>query len=330
MVEISLPTTARELTLWNNVEPLEPGVDDMPPALDEADLAAKIITWLRIRVSNSKQARLLWAGINATPVRQRIYVVNELLGVGNGEPDQTFKLMQTPVVPGTVRITTAPANGGATITSTPLQWDEIDDLFVADPEVLAPDLSAPPGAQMAQAKQAPRVNVFAVDAESGVVRFGDGARGRRPAFDSTIRASYAYCAGRAGNVAPAQINKAPTLPTEFKVENAVRTWGGADAEGIGDGEKSISQFLQHRDRLVSKSDFETIVRRTPGIDLGRLEVLPTYHPDADTAGHYAPGTVTLLVLPRFDPNTPDAPQPDKLFCRAIANYLEPRRLVVSL
>lgn len=326
VVEITLPATAQELTLWNNVEPLEPGVDDMPPALEEADVASKIITWLRIRIPKGKQARLLWVGINATPVTQRIYVANELLGPGNGEPDQTFQLMQTPVVPGTVRVTTA----AVAATSPALQWDEIDDLFVADPEVLAPDLRLPPGAQLAQkTRYPPRVNVFALDAESGVVRFGDGVRGRRPPFNSTIRASYAYCVGRAGNVGAGQIDKAPALPNEFKVENPVRTWGGTDTEGISDGEKGISQFLQHRDRLVSKADFETIVRRTPGIELGRLDVLPTYHPDVSAPGHYAPGVVTMLVLPQFDLDTPDAPQPDHLFCSAIANYLEPRRLVTT-
>jgi hypothetical protein len=81
---------------------------------------------------------------------------------------------------------------------------------------------------------------------------------------------------------------------------------------------------------VTSGDFKTIVERTPGVDIGRVDVLPAYNPrfTHDEPGG-APGAVTLLVIPRFDPAQPDAPRPDRLFVDAICRYLDPRRLVTT-
>jgi predicted phage baseplate assembly protein len=171
--------------------------------------------------------------------------------------------------------------------------------------------------------------VFAVDPEAGALRFGDGLRGRRPQRDATLRASYDYGLGRAGNVARGAITTAPALPAGFKATNPVRTWGGAEGETVAEGEKQVARYLQHRDRLVTADDFRTISRRTPGVDLGRVEVLPAFNPDASAEPGDAPGAVTLLVIPRYDAVQPDAPIPDRLFLDAVCEYLDPRRLVTT-
>jgi hypothetical protein len=36
-----------------------------------------------------------------------------------------------------------------------------------------------------------------------------------------------------------------------------------------------------------------------------------------------------MVLPRFDPDHPDAPEPDRIFLEALCRYLDPRRLVTT-
>jgi hypothetical protein len=43
----------------------------------------------------------------------------------------------------------------------------------------------------------------------------------------------------------------------------------------------------------------------------------------------APGAVTLMVIPRYDPVQPDAPVPDRLFLDALCDYLDARRLVTT-
>ena len=102
-----------------------------------------------------------------------------------------------------------------------------------------------------------------LDRESGEIRFGDGARGKRPPAGATLRAEYDYGVGLAGNVGAGSINAGPTLPAGFKVTNPVRTWGGAEAESIAEGEKQIARYLQHRERLVTKEDFKAVTMRTP-------------------------------------------------------------------
>ncbi|HYT65466.1 MAG TPA: baseplate J/gp47 family protein [Vicinamibacterales bacterium] len=327
VIDVSLPGESA-LRLWNNIDPLEAGVGGLPPAIDDESVAARVVTWLRITASAPVTTQFLWMGINAVPISQRAAVIAELLPDGTGEPDQAARLSQAPVLPETVRITVTPETGG------PSEWQEVDDLSAAAPEVRVIDPRESPGRRLSKpaatdpsAAQRDPSHVFALNAESGEVRFGDGARGARPPERATIRASYEYARGAAGNVSAGRINAAPSLPEGFKVSNPVETWGGADAESVAEGEKQIARYLQHRDRLVTAEDFRTIALRTPGVSIGRIEVLPAYHPDF--GGAEVPGVVTLMLVPSYDPLQPDAPLPRKPFLDAICRYLDPRRLVTT-
>ena len=87
--QLTLPSAA-ELALWNNIDPLESGAGDFPPALEDTNLAGRVITWLRMRATTAAlPSQLKWVGINAAMVSQRAHVVNEVLPDGTGEPDQT-------------------------------------------------------------------------------------------------------------------------------------------------------------------------------------------------------------------------------------------------
>ncbi|HMF96393.1 MAG TPA: baseplate J/gp47 family protein [Vicinamibacterales bacterium] len=327
VVDISLPAEAA-MRLWNNIDPLEAGVGGLPPSIDDEKTEARVVTWLRISSSAATGARFQWMGINTVPVTQRARVTSELLPGGTGEPDQIVRLALAPVLPETVRITITTSQGESS------EWQPIDDLSAAPPEVRVPDPLQPPGrtaaptpATTSTTLQRDPSHVYALNAESGEVRFGDGARGARPMDGATIRASYDYAAGAKGNVSAGQITTASSLPDGFKVANPIDTWGGADAEAVADGEKQIARYLQHRDRLVTADDFRTIVLRTPGVSIGRVEVLPAYHPDF--GGAEVPGAVTLMLVPSVDPLQPDAPMPRTPFLDAICRYLDPRRLVTT-
>jgi hypothetical protein len=114
------------------------------------------------------------------------------------------------------------------------------------------------------------------------------------------------------------------------VTNPVQTWGGADAEDVATGEKQVRRYLQHRERLVSVDDFEAIACRAPGLQIGRIEVLPAFHPEfVPNEPGSAPGVVTVMAIPRHDPGQPDAPRADRLFLNALCRHLDPRRLVTT-
>lgn len=318
IVKIMLPVK-EQLRLWDDMEPLEAGTKEFPPSLEDTDIAERIVTWLRVRLPEAEQAassrqfaaRISWAGINAARVEQYIRVPSEIVGRGTGEPDQVLQLVNRPVIKDSVRLT---VNGEL--------WYQTDDLFAADAEVPPLTLGATTAASRPE-----RTNVYTLDRESGDIRFGDGLRGKRPPAGAVIQAGYAYGGGRAGMVGIGSINKGPELPAGLKVSNPLPTWGGADAETEEDGERRITAFLQHRDRLVTAADFIEITRRVPGIDLGRVEVLPLFTtalPDVPT-----PGVVTLMVIPRGDPEQPDAPRPDRLFIDTICAYLTPRRILTT-
>jgi hypothetical protein len=319
VVQLALPPAAA-LQLWSDLDPLEAGVGELPPALTDAALSDRVLTWLRVRSTGAAKARLLWAGINAAPVTQRERIAGERLSAGDGTPDQQRKLARAPVLAGSIAVVTV-ENG----VSKP--WAEIDDLAAAGAEVAAANVRKPPGAPTPPPLP---TDVFSADHEAGVLSFGDGLHGRRLPDGAPLIASYECCAGAAGNVGAGSISSAPALPGGFTVSNPIRTWGGANAQTVAQGEKQVRRWLQHRDRLVTADDFEPIARRAPGIDIGRIDVLPAFHPDlSPNEPGSAPGVVTVMAIPRFDPQQPDAPRPDRLFLAALCRHLDARRLITT-
>ncbi len=299
ILQVTLPVAASAIGTWAEAEPLEAGVGELPPQLTDEALAERLVTWLRIDGLATAGVRLAWAGTHCAVVRQRSRVSRELLAPGDGSPEQRRRLSHGQVL----------ADG--------LQ------LWVAGrPWALTDELEAAP------AEGQPGANVFALDAESGEIRFGDGARGARPAAGVEIAARFDWASGAAGNVAAGAIKLGPTLPAGVKVANPRPAEGGLDAESAADGEKRIPLVLRHRDRAVSADDFDAIVRETPQADVGRVDVLPAWHPELSPGlPGDQPGVVTCMVLPRLDPRRPDYPLPNADFIDAICSHLAPRRLV---
>lgn len=320
-VELQLPD-ADALGTWAGQEPLEAGVGDYPPSLEDDPAADRVVTWVRIRVAGadgdgaSAQARVSVVGVNGAVVEQRAQVAAEFVGLGTGEPDQELALVTTPVLPASVALT---VDGEA--------WTEIDDLTAAGAEVQRRGgafVSAPTpvGGE--------RVTVYALDRASGAVRFGDGLHGARPAKGAVIQASYATGGGTRGLVGIGAISKGAALPGSVTVTNPVPTWGASDAETVAGAEKRIPATLAHRHRLVTAEDFEEITRQTPGVDVGRVEVLPVTRPrGTDGSVVQAAGAVMVVVVPATDVEQPGAPRPDRLFLSAVCDHLDPRRLVTT-
>jgi hypothetical protein len=320
VVQLKLPDSD-DLGLWENLDPLEQGAGNFPPSLEDTNIQDRVITWIRIRLQSPKsskqqlKARISWVGINVSTVVQKAHVTSETLEKGTGEPDQLVTLVNTPVIPESVTLT---VNGE--------QWYEIDDLLNAYPEVPVRSSKLPSGSNPPAVKK-DKVNVYTIDRRTGKIQFGNGLRGARPPFGSIIRVSYDYGGGPAGMVGIGSIKKSPSLPAGVNVSNPLPTWGGSEEESIEEAEKRIPLYLKHRNRLVTRTDFEEIIMRTPGVNIGRVEMLPLVHPalpDVDS-----PGVVTVLVIPAYDHIQPDAPLPDRLFLDTVCEYFNPMRLITT-
>jgi hypothetical protein len=319
--ELLLPS-APELTLWKDLDPLEAGAGDFPPSLEDTKLEARVITWVRVRFQGGIHARLLWAGVNAAAIEQRVRVRSETFKDMSGSPDQIITLGHRSIIASSVELFVTPPGGAEE------QWEGIDDLSAAGPEIPLEDMTKSPG--VIAPNISPKVKVFAVDEEAGVIRFGNGFQGARPPRGSQARVAYDYSLGAAGNVGKATITVSPMLPTGIRIDNPVRTWGGASSQNAVDGEQRIAGYIQRQNRMVTAEDFKTIVKQTPGIDVGRVDVLPAYNPafSPNEPGD-APGTVTLMVLPAFDKSRPEWPAPDTFFCKAICDFVSSRRLITT-
>jgi len=319
VVKLRIPG-ADKLAVWPE-EPLTAGVDNRPPSLENTDDQNRLITWVRIRApqvdadteigSRQLSIKLAWAGINAATVSQRTDVRAEKLHDGTGQPDQIVTLLNKPIIENTLDLY---VNGE--------RWDLVDDLATAVSELNCGQSSAL-AATTAQALG----KVCRLDAESGEIFFGNGVHGVRPPAGAIIQASYAHGGGLQGMVGIGTIQKAPALPPGVKVSNPVPTWGGTGAEKISDAERSIPQTLRHRDRLVSEDDFSDIIMRTPGVDIGRVEVLPLFHPSLPQQS--SQGVVTSVVLPKTDSLYPNSPEPDQQFLKNVCAYLSPRRIITT-
>lgn len=311
IVELSLPGE-EDLATWTDLDPLEEGIDGMPPALEDNKVRDRLVTWIRIRVRRSaahqREVPLRFVGSNAALVRQETQIIGEFIGDGTGEPDQSLTLSNTPVLLDSLVL----AVGNE-------RWKQIDDLSAAPAE-------APPHGTLLDAnynKDASKV--FTVERATGRILFGNGLRGMRPPFGIPVVASYATGGGIQGQVGVDTINQSPSLPANITVTNPVPTWGGINRESVEDAEKRAVKELQHKDRLVSSDDFVSLTLSTPGVDIGRVEVLSTHHPEF---GRVA-GVVTLMVIPQRDVFHPNTPHPDRFFLDSICRHLNPRRLVTT-
>ena len=310
------------LGTWTDLEPTEAGTGSYPPSLEDTNVKSRLITWIRIQpeaaagsTTSSLPSRFSHVGVNGAYVEQRTRVQNEFLGTGTGDPDQEVQLANTPVLPESVEVTV----GGAS-------WRQIDDLVAAPPEVPRGNPRRAPG-QGSGPSGDPRV--YTLDRVSGTIKFGDGLRGARPDSGAVIQARYDYGGGKQGVVGIGAIKNGPNLPSGVKVQNPIRTWGGAPKEPVEEAEQRIAEYLKRRDRLVTTDDFEAITRRTPGVRIGRVEVRPLFYPESGAADVRAEGVVTVLVVPASDPTRPDAPLPGKLFLDTVCDYLDRRRLITT-
>jgi predicted phage baseplate assembly protein len=276
--------------------------------------------WLRARVirvdedfprysSSPKVSALAASTIGGTIEAIHAEVVeDEVLGMSEGTPGQTFAVLRAPVLGGAADalVQTSSVEGWQ-------DWTPVENFAGSDPTE----------------------RHFILDAVSGEVRFGPAVRepdgsytqyAAVPERDATIKlAQYAVGGGRLGNVSKGAIRTLKSsIPFVSGVENLARAQGGVNGETMEEAKARGPILLRTRSRAVTAEDYESITAEAAP-EIARVRCLPAGEGSAEA------GSVRVLVVPaapneryriQFEDLVPD---PDSL--ERIAARLDQVRLV---
>jgi|GEM_PF-521897 len=267
------------------------------------------MVWLRARLLDAQAHEpTLLNGflLNTVPATAAVTRLEETLGTSNGRPAQQFSLTRTPIhfhpTSGEPELQLDVVEGGEA-----RRWTRVPDFF----------------------RQGPESEVFALDPQSGTIRFGDGRNGRIPVAGSAVVARrYRYGGGAAGNAGGNTVTKLRSaLPRVDEVTNPRAAVGGADAESLEEVKLRAPYDLRSRDRAVTAEDFSQLALATPGVALHRAYAVPRTRLAPGGELEAADGAVTVVALPA---NHKEAtPQPSDAQLRAIGEYLNARRLITT-
>ena len=307
VLRLRLPTADAIGSSSNDVrQQLNAGVGDRPPRIDDPETAAELVAWLRLRPDPDQpfpldSLRLTWIGINAVEAEQLSTIRGRVIGQSDNSPDQEFSLHDESVESGTLQIDVEDERGFR-------RWTMIDDLALASPD-------AP---------------VYQLDSEAGTIRFGDGMRGRVPELGSRIRVAHMRVGGGGkGNLPPQSMTGITAVDldgnpvTGLKVQQSLAATGGEDVESIEDAERRVPSVVRHRYRAVTGDDYKQIAAETPGVQLGRVEVLPRFKPRQRRSG--VAGVVSTMIWPHKAMAKAPNPRADRSLLESVYNYVDARR-----
>ena len=257
--------------------------------------------WLRarlVRAEDERRPRLASIDTNTVAAVQAETVRGEVLGGGNGRPNQRFQLANTPVLAGTLRLE---------VDGQP--WAEVGDFFAsgrADPHVV-------------------------LNRTTGTIRAGDGEHGAVVPGNldnpggNVVAAEYRFGGGTRGNLPAGSVSTLLTSIAgvdENAVSNRLAAHDGREEESLQAAEYRAVQSLKSKCRAVTAADFEQLAMEAATIR--RAKALPLRHPRFP--GVIVPGTVTVVVVP--DSDNP-RPMPGEDTLAAVCAYLDQRRLLTT-
>ncbi|HEU4621365.1 MAG TPA: putative baseplate assembly protein [Burkholderiaceae bacterium] len=316
VVRLSLPPLAMIGAPSNDPrENLTAGVGNAPPRLDAPEDADRLVSWLRLRIAPGypiDSLKLAWVGINAVEIEQREVLPGRAIGTSDGGSDQVFDL----------GVSAAGSVDAATL-----------EIVVQDPIAGLARYARVDDCGSAS----PLDTVYQLDAEAGTVRFGDGVHGRVPSAGSRITAQGLRVGGGVrGNLPPGAVSKLDSLidlvtgqkrkpDPQVTIRQPLPISGGADAERLVEAERRIPSYFTHRDRAVTAADHRVLAREAPGVEVGRVDVLPRFKPHERQSD--VPGVVSVMVLPARGTVDFSAPYPraDRPLLETVHEYLSVRR-----
>ena len=296
VVRLRLPRNAMLFESFALDDPMFAGYGDRPPELSDPDEAVRVAFWLRLRCPEHPELELGYLGVNGVDVLAQGLKKDLIVGVGTGRPDQVVALPDSQIDAESLQLEVE-ADGVW------VPWQPVDFLAGQDPDA----------------------NVYRLNADSGAIYFGDGVTaGRRPPTGGRIRAAvYRFGGGSQGNLEPDAIKEIVDGHPDLKVRHEWPLDRGVDAETVEQAEKRIPQFLTHRNRAVTKEDFQLITEANPVNPVARAEVFEGFIPGNTAAAlrENVPGAVSVFVLPPGEPALGTVPKPTRGLLKDVFNYL---------
>ncbi|MDY6919740.1 MAG: putative baseplate assembly protein [Pseudomonadota bacterium] len=296
VVRLRLPKNASLFADFANADPMFDGSKQYPPALEDAVEASRVALWIRLRCPDEPGLALGYLGLNGVEVVAQGLRRDTVVGLGTGLPDQVVALPDQQIDGATLQLQVE--EEGAWV-----DWQGVDFL----------------------AGQGPSARVYRLNADAGYVYFGDGLeQGRRPPRGARIRiAEYRYGGGIAGNLPAGDIKEIVDASPRFKLRHEWPLQGGRDGETVAQAEQRIPQFLTHRNRAVTATDFQVLCRNNPLNPVARAEVMPGFLPGATLAAaqEEIPGVVSVFVLPPAEVGIGNWPKPTRGLLKDVFQYL---------
>jgi hypothetical protein len=279
--------------------------------------------WLRATAASAEHPSLIrLALLNTGMATGATTVRNEMLGVSNGMPDQSFRLLHTPVLEGQMLHVLEPRLPGRQERHVLEQsQDAIQD---AIPDAIE---TSSDGAVWIPWREVPdfyasgaRDRHYVLDPLTGAITFGDGATGMAPPRGAKIRASH-YMAG-GGTVGNRPAWNLSQLKTAVPSIAAVCNWIPAGAGGDAEDNRALlergSRGVRHGGRAVTAQDYEDLARLASP-QVARAKCVPLRDLAADPSGKCRKlGVVSVVVVAESDD---PRPVPGTQLLTSVLNYL---------
>jgi predicted phage baseplate assembly protein len=283
--------------------------------------------WLRYRIESVLGAgyevppRLEDALINTVSCTNVVTITNEILGASDGSPNQSFLLLNKPVLKDgfVLEVDEGDGNGFQ-------PWIMVDNF----------------------AGSSRTDKNFTLNVATGTIAFGDGEQGKIPArFPDPSRpnqdlaniqaANYRWGGGARGNAGANTVTSLQSpIPYVDSVTNLRPMAGGQDEETLGDAQDRAPQAIRSQSRAVTADDFVYLAQQTPGTRIRRAQALALRNPNIEATRPSgsglpvtttpSPGALSVMVVP----DSLDAkPVPTTQTLTLVAQWLNSHRLITT-
>ena len=240
--------------------------------------------------------------LNTTLAVQAETVTDELFGKSDGLMQKPLAFSRVPVVSESLWVQeplNPSTNDSVTVTAengeTWVEWLSVENFF--------------------ESNQTSRH--YTINRTTGTVKFGNGQKGMIPPVGAAIKATYQTGGGTQGNVGLGEAKNIVTaIALVDKAANIDSGQGGADTETVERAKELGPKRVQHRQRAVSKEDYEWLAMEASGA-VARAKCIPNLNRE----GQQELGCVAVIIVPAGTENKPVA---SSALLRIVENYLKNR------